>query len=100
MTRQKSSTRVVFTVNAHRIMKTCEWLRLDYYIMGSSCCAQRRKSVLGMFCFLWGGGFFRTVKAHQEYVGLLLSVEALRGFVEDLRSAESADTEEACFRLM
>lgn len=91
---------MVFTVNAHRIMKTCEWLRLDYYIMGSSCCAQRRKSVLGMFCFFVGGVFFRTVKAHQEYVGLLLLVEALRGFVEHLRSAESADTEEACFRLM
>lgn len=50
--------------------------------------------------FFCGGVFFRTVKAHQEYVGLLLLVEALRGFVEHLRSAESADTEEACFRLM
>lgn len=67
--------------------------------MGSSCRAQRRKSVLGMFRFLWFF-FFRTAKAHQEYVGLLLPAEALRGFVEHLRSAESAGTEEACFRLM
>lgn len=45
MTRQKGSTGG-FTVNAHRIMNTCE-MAVDYCITGSSWHAQRRKSAVG-----------------------------------------------------